>query len=55
MFYIREIMEMLHVDFDTAERVMQRMNINFSECSQEEFNNSVWFTWDIMQASKQPW
>ena len=55
MLYIRQIMEILLVDEFTARKVMNRMNLDFSEATKEAFFNEVWFVWNMMQNNKAPW
>ena len=38
MLHIKQIMKLLKVDQDTAFRVFDLMEIDFSGCSQREFN-----------------
>jgi len=41
MFYIRQIMEMLRVDEDAAFKIYDRLIVNLSECTDQEFYDNV--------------
>lgn len=41
MIYIRQIMDLLQCDEHTANRVFAQMNIDFSECTDREFEREV--------------
>ena len=41
MLYVRELMEMFDVSEDTAMEIYNLMDLDFSECTREEFDDEA--------------
>lgn len=50
MLYIREIMELLQVDQEVATRIFSWVDLDLSECTQEEFDADVRHVYSQMKA-----
>jgi predicted RNA-binding protein with RPS1 domain len=46
MFYIRDIMELLQVNQEVATKVFAWMDLDLSECTQEDFNADARYVYD---------
>jgi hypothetical protein len=49
MLYIYEVKNMFDCDMETARKVVQNMQIDFSECTKEQFNREARFIYSRLK------